>query len=95
MITPDGNYFFVVTRRAYREFEERAGQIKSPRGAKTALVKAAIDAFPGEFTLPNLERACPGVSRDMIQNLLFYLRKDGLVTCNGRGQGARWRKGGN
>ncbi|HTS18045.1 MAG TPA: Fic family protein [Verrucomicrobiae bacterium] len=89
------NYFLVVVRRAYREFEERAGQVKSPRGAKTVLVEAAINAFPGEFTVRDLERACPGVSRDMIQNRLFYLRKDGLVTCKGRGQGARWRKRGN
>jgi len=34
---------------------------------KTALVTAAIDAFPGNFTLTDLERACPGVSRDMVR----------------------------
>jgi len=89
------NYFLTVVRRAGLLFEQRAGQIKSPRGAKTALIEAAIAAFPGDFTLRDLERACPGVSRDLIQNRLFYLRKDGAVSCAGRGQGARWRKRGN
>jgi Fic family protein len=51
------NYFLGVLRRAYREFEQRAGELKSPCGAKTVLVETAIDAFPGEFTLGNLERA--------------------------------------
>ena len=41
------NYFLGVLRRAYREFEQRAGEVKSPRGAKTVLVETAIDAFQG------------------------------------------------
>ena len=64
------NYFLVILRRAYREFEARAGQARTPRGAKTGLIEAAIDAFVGEFTLTDLERACPGVSRDMVRRVL-------------------------
>lgn len=86
------NYFLTILRRACREFEDRVGQVKSPRGAKTALVQAAIDAFPGEFTLSDLERACPGVSRDMIRRVLRDLQKAGQVVCQGRGPGAPWRK---
>jgi hypothetical protein len=44
-----------VARGAYREFEERVGQVETPRGAKTALVEAAIQAFPSQFTLGDLE----------------------------------------
>jgi Fic family protein len=69
------NYFLGVLRRAYREFERCTGEMKSPRGAKTVLVETAIDAFPGEFTLGNLERACPGVSRDMVRRVLRQLQK--------------------
>jgi Fic family protein len=86
------NYFLAVVRRGYREFEQRAGQVKTPRGAKTALIEAAIDAFPGDFTLNDLERACPGVSRDMIRRVLRDRQKAGSVTCLGRGPGATWRK---
>ncbi len=88
------NYFLTIVRRAYREFEERVGQVKSPRGAKTVLVQAAIDAFPGQFTLGELERMCPGVSRDMIRRVLRDLRRAGRVVCLGRGPGALWRKEG-
>ena len=88
------NYFLGVVRRAYREFEESAGQIKTPRGAKTALVEAAIGAFPGDFTLAELERACPGVSRDMVRRVLRELQKAGKVACLGRGPGAAWRRKG-
>lgn len=89
------NYFLGVLRHAYRGFEERAGQIKTPRGAKTALIQAGIDAFPGDFTLWDLERACPGVSRDMVRRVLRDLQKSGKVLCLGRGPGAPWRRKGN
>ena len=89
------NYFLGVLRRAYHEFEQRAGAVKPPRGAKTALVETAIDAFPGEFTLADLERACPGVSRDMVRRVLRQLQKKGRVACLGRGPAAQWRKKGN
>ena len=46
---------------------------------------AAIDAFPGDFTLTNLERACPEVSRDMVRRVVMNLRRSGKVTCLGRG----------
>jgi len=89
------NYFLAILRRAYREFEDRVGQVKTPRGTKTGLVETAVEAFPGEFTLSDLERACPGVSRDMVRRVLRALQKAGQVVCLGRGPGATWRKEGN
>jgi Fic family protein len=89
------NYILFALKAAYREFEERAGQVKTPRGAKTALVEATVDSFTGTFTLADLERACPGVSRDMIRRVLRDLQKGKQVTCLGRGPGAAWRKEGN
>jgi Fic family protein len=88
------NYILFVLKTADREFEERAGQVKSPRGAKTALVEAAMESFPGEFSLSDLERACPGVSRDMIRRVLRDLRKSKRVVSLGRGPGAKCRKEG-
>jgi len=89
------NYFLGVLRRGYVEFEQRAGEVKSPRGAKTVLVETAVDAFPGEFTLGELERACPGVRRDMVRRVLRQLQKKGRVTCLGRGPSAHCRRKGN
>ena len=50
-----------IPKMAYREFAERVGEVKAPRGAKTDLVLAAISRFPGAFTVLQLEQACPGV----------------------------------
>ena len=89
---PYVNYILFVLKTAYREFEEHAGQVKSPRGAKTALIEAAIEGFDREFTLVDLERSCPGVSRDMIRRVLRDLRRSKKIVCRGRGPGAPWRK---
>lgn len=90
-LVPWMNFFLAIIRRACAEFEQRAGQVKSPRGAKSALVLDAIQRQPGEFRVGDLQRECPGVSLDMIRHLLKKLRgKD--VECLGRGHQARWRR---
>jgi Fic family protein len=86
------NYFLAIVRRAYVHFEERGGQVKSPRGAKTALVEAAVTGFLGEFGLSDVERACPGVSRDMVRRVLQEMQRAGTVECLGKGRTAKWRK---
>jgi Fic family protein len=88
-------YILFVLKTAYREFEERLGRTQSPRGAKTEMIEAAVNAMTGEFTLNQLERACPGVSHDMIRRVLRGLQRTGHVECLGRGPGAAWRKRGN
>jgi len=89
------NYVLFILKEAYKEFEERVGQIKSPRGAKTELIESAVRSYDREFTVSDLERACPGTSRDMIRRVLRDLQKAGKVECLGRGPGAPWRRKGN
>lgn len=86
------NHFLAIARRAYGEFEQRAGDMKSRRGAKTELVDHAIESTVGEFGITDLERACPGVSRDLIRLRLRDLKAAGRIECLGRGPGATWRK---
>lgn len=88
------NYILYILKLACREFEDRVGQMKSPKGAKTDLIETAIRAFPGEFTLRELEQRCPGVSRDMIRRVLRDLKKARKIECLGKGPGASWRKRG-
>ncbi len=90
-LVPWLNHFLAIARRAYNEFEERAGQVKAPRGAKTALVEAAIDAQSELFSVAEIQQACPGVSMDMIRHLLQRF-KGNKVECIGRGHAAKWRK---
>ena len=92
---PYVNYVLYILKTACREFERRAGQAKAPRGAKTELVESAVQSFPGQFTLAEIEKVCPGVSRDMIRRVLRQLKAARRVECIGRGPGAPWRKRGN
>ena len=94
LIHERGFSLLFILKTAYAEFEEWAGQLKSPRGAKTALVEAAIEAFPEHLSLNELARACPGVTRDMVRRVLRDLQKARKVACLGRGPGATWQKAG-
>jgi Fic family protein len=91
-VWPWTEYFLGTLLAAYSEFESRFGRISSGRGSKTDTVKNAIDAFVGDFSLTDLEKVCPMVSRDMIRRVLADLRKQNQVECLGRGPSAKWRK---
>lgn len=89
---PTINFLLYTLKQACKEFEERVGRMKSPRGAKTDMVEQAIETISGEFGVTDVERLCPGVSRDMIRRLLRDLKAAGRIECLGRGPGAKWRK---
>jgi Uncharacterized conserved protein len=84
-------FLFFILKKAYDEFEERAGSTTVPRGEKTAFVEAAIHQRIGDFHISDLQDACPGVSTDLIRKVLKRL-KGTKVVCLGRGHAARWRK---
>jgi len=89
---PAVNFLLYTLTRACKEFEERVGRMASPRGAKTEMVEHAIETISGLFGITDVERLCPGVSRDMIRLLLRELKAAGRIECLGRGPGAKWRK---
>jgi Fic family protein len=86
------NYILFVIKTAYMEFEERLGQIQSPKGEKTSLVLHAIHMSIGPFRIAELKKECPYVSVDMIRRILKNLQKEGRVECLSRGRIAEWRK---
>jgi Fic family protein len=86
------NYVLFILKEAYKEFEERVGQISAPRGAKTELISSAIERTKGAFRISDIHRECPGVSLDMIRRILKDLKASGRVECLGRGQSAQWQK---
>jgi Fic family protein len=93
---PYVNYVLSILKTAYREFEERVGEVKAPRGSKRELVLASIGrlaSLPGKgFTISELEQSCPGVSRDMVRRVLREQQTKGLLFCEGRGPAALWKK---
>ena len=88
------NFLLYILKLAYGEFERRVGQTTSPKGAKTAMIEAAVESLTGHFSISDLERACPGVSRDMVRRVLRQLKQRGEVEPLGRGPGTLWRKRG-
>ena len=86
------NYVLYTLKTAYHEFEERVGQLRSPKGAKTEMIISAIERTPGTFRIADIQRECPGASVDMIRKVLKKLRENGWVECLGRGQNAQWQR---
>lgn len=86
------NYVQFILKSAYREFEERVGQLKSPKGAKTGLITTTKERAIGPFCVADIQREYPGVSVDMIRQVLKNHRKAGQVECLGRGRNAQWQK---
>ncbi len=88
---PTMSFLLFILTQACKEFEQRLGQNKSPRGEKTALVEDAITRQTGLFSLSDLQSACPRVSVDLIRSVLKRL-KGKSIECLGRGHTAKWRK---
>lgn len=86
------NYTLFILKTAYREFEDRLGQLGALKGEKTSLVLRAVDKAPGAFRIAELQNECPNVSIDMIRRVLKNLRAKNQVECLGRGQNAQWQK---
>lgn len=87
-------YSLGVLLYAYREFEARVGKLATLPGIKREAVLAAFQAFDSDhtFTVSELERICPTVSRATIRRVLDELRERERVECLGRGRAAKWRK---
>jgi hypothetical protein len=86
------NYVLSILKMAYKEFEERVGQVAEPKGAKAELVQAAVRKRDGEFRLRDIEQDCPAVGREWIRSVLADMKDAGELQCTGRGVAARWKR---
>jgi Fic family protein len=89
------NFVLSIMKTAYRDFVERVGEVKAPRGEKREMVIAGIEHLLAKsqgFKLGELEQACPGVSRDMVRLVLREQQDAGEIACTGRGPGAVWAR---
>jgi Fic family protein len=86
------NFLCFIIKSAYKEFEERLGQMPQPRGEKTEIVKKAVAGFSGDFSVADLQKKLPGVSVDMIRRILKDMQAERVVECLSRGRSAKWRK---
>lgn len=86
-------YFLgVMLVGAYREFESRVGLVASARGAKAAMIAAAIERLPMRFTISDVMAQCPTVGIDYVRKTLRAERDEGRLRSDGRGPDAAWVK---
>ncbi|MYE07648.1 MAG: hypothetical protein F4X95_02720 [Oligoflexia bacterium] len=87
-------YFWGVVIKAYKEFEERVVYIKDTiggKGSKAEQIKFAIGKKIGPFSISDIEKDCPGISRDMVRHVLRQLRDEGAIQSQGIGRSAKWQ----
>lgn len=89
-LAPWVGYFFGVVLAAFRELDTRLQVAGMP--TKAQRVKLAIEQLPDLFTITEIERACPAVSRPTIKLVLRELREQGRIEVARAGRGATWRK---
>jgi hypothetical protein len=61
-----------------------------PRGEKRQLVREACLRQLVPFPVSSIEQECPGISRELIRQVLQRLAQEGLMELRGRGRAARW-----
>ncbi|MDE2028154.1 MAG: Fic family protein [Candidatus Omnitrophica bacterium] len=86
-------YFYGVLIAAYKEFESRVGIFRD-EVSKTDLIKAFVNKAIKPFSITEIEKECPHISRDMIRLVLRELRDAGQISSTGMGRGAKWRRKG-
>jgi Fic family protein len=88
------NFILYIIKSAYKEFQDRFEKTVTAKGAKTGIIVESIKSYKGPFTVSDIERLCPGVSRDMIKKVFTDLKKKRDIKPLGRGPGAQWVKKG-
>ena len=92
-------YLWGVLLRGYREFEQRIDALAElrqnealalPRAGKRQLAREACLRQLVPFPVSSIEQECPGISRELIRQVLQQLADEGLMQLEGRGRAARW-----
>lgn len=92
-------YLWGVLLRGYREFEQRidalaevrqSESLEVPRAEKRQLVREACLRQLVPFPVSSIEQECPGISRELIRQVLQHLANEGRMQLEGRGRASRW-----
>jgi Fic family protein len=89
---PWTDYFLGTLLAAYEAFEDRVGDLRTQRGAKTQRILDAVEELPDGFKTRDVEELCPSVSRSLIRKVFDELKEQGKLRAEGRGPAAVWRK---
>jgi Fic family protein len=83
-------YFWGVILSAYKEFEERVGNIEAAPGSKSERVREAVERKVVPFRSADLNLEVPDVSKGTIRSVLRAMKAEGAIRSEGHGRGVRW-----
>ncbi|MEW6097153.1 MAG: Fic family protein [bacterium] len=85
-------YSLGILISAYRNLEKRLEEITKLHGAKTGIVQEVINNLPSRFSMGDVIKSCPGVSRPMLRVVLENMRRQGKIELLCAGRNAMWQK---
>lgn len=85
-------FLLFIIKKAYDEFEERAGNAPAIKGEKNGMLLNAINNIASEFRVSELQNACPGVSIDTIRLTLKRLKSQNKIKRISKGRNAKWER---
>ncbi len=89
-LNPWLRYLAQVLLAAYRELEDKTGQVVLP--TRTELIMDAIRQLPPTFKTADVIALCLDVPEQTVRNTLSDLGKEGHINSTGKGRGAGWVK---
>jgi len=84
-------YFYGTLIRAYKEFETRASAVREDL-SKTQQVKDFIARAILPFSIGDIQKEFPMISKGMIRRVIRELRDADKISATGKGRGAKWYK---
>ncbi|MEU8079490.1 Fic family protein [Catellatospora citrea] len=85
-------YFVATLAEAYRLFGQRAAADRSTGNKQDRVRDYVRRQAPDVFRLADIRQALPGISDPTIRIVLDQLRKEDIVTVDGVGRAATWRR---
>ncbi len=85
-------YWLEILLASYEMIENDMQMLNTGHGAKSGIVIAAVELQDKDFSIADLEKACPSVSRESIRKSVYLLKDEGKLESIGRGRSAKWRK---
>ncbi|WP_460830329.1 Fic family protein [Nocardioides hungaricus] len=86
------SYFVTTLSSAYETFELRAASDRSSGTKQGRVREYVLHHAPMLFRIGDVRVALPGISDQTIRLELTAMRDDGLISPEGTGRGARWRR---
>ena len=89
-VFPWMEYFWGALMKAYKELEKRLEKVSHGKGWKTKAIRESALSFGAPFSIFDVMKKCPEVSRDMVRYVLRQMRDEGVIRSTGIGRGAKW-----